>query len=253
MKINKFANGAFILGIIIIFLMILSNLLPSGFLKEFLLSGSFSIAESILMLVTIILIWVNYHLQKVELEKTSNALANQERLMFSQFRQMQYDRLQNVSFKLLELYQKALKETKFTVPNFEAKRLGTDGLSERLRNKYYYLLKDYTALNLKESATKFINDFKNDDEYRIYKNLVYKFLAIHKTLVELKYKEEAKNNFLEPLRFALNNQLTPTEFCIIKSVAVIEEDVEDMIEILKQNHITCTAESAFVELTRIVT
>jgi len=192
MRINSFANGAFILGIIIILLMILSKLLPSCDLKEFLLSGSFSIAESVLTLVTIILIWVNYHLQKVELEKTSDALSIQRRLMFFQFRQMKYERLQNISFKLLELYQKAINETQFRVPNLEHKKLGTYGLSERLKNKYYYLLKDYTSSKLKEFATRFIQDFKNDDEYHVYKNLVYKFLSIHKTLRTsgLKYTEE---------------------------------------------------------------
>lgn len=195
---------------------------------------------------TVILLWQTFALQKEELNKTSYALSQQ--LINSDI-----ERVENVCFKLLDLYKNRLSTFKYYSP---LPIINDYPSGEKSINMF---LKDITpeflfAFSNNEQKTALYLEYKksimNGGNYSILKDLAYKFVAIYKTIfhIEMKYVNLIQNKQLEYLRFAINNQISPAEFVAIKTVILIEEDLHDLIPKLQDYSIIVNEENLMHEL-----
>lgn len=203
-----------------------------------------------LSLASILLLYTAYRLQKKELEATTKALANQYEQMKVQLIQTRLDRLENICFKLLELYLRRVP----TISSFDALSNYKYNGEEAIKNVLRITALDALGIEFinqvlsdkdkKEAFDKFAKAIKaKAHSYNDLKNLTYKFIAIYKCIQNSEKELEAYENltaFFENIRFALNTQITRQEEVMIKTIVLSEDDLQPLIPFLEKFRIHCS-------------
>ncbi len=231
------------------------------------------IAAPVLSLITIILLYNSFLVQKEELKATREALEqsakemqNSSAIMARSEQNAKLERLESIVFKLIDKYENSRDD--FNIKSSTAKK----GI-EVIYNIYKDVMSGYflpdTGLNREEELLKEIptlnnndvklnkinqllgvcfgkikNNYSYDEEYYIkLRPLVYKFIAIYKCVLH----SEIPAEHLDYLKFAINNSLTREEMFFVKLFINQLDDLSNLRTELEPFGIVSTSESIYIQ------
>ncbi|MGV3597527.1 MAG: hypothetical protein ACO1PI_06630 [Bacteroidota bacterium] len=226
------------------------------------------IAAPVLSLITIILLYNSFLVQKEELKATREALEqsakemqNSSTVMERMEQNAKLERLVSIVFKLLDKYENS--RDKFTVYSETAQFIDHKGIDALKHVKDIYLKPNINQSSLRvrqlidevvytyitgtkeqkiDKCLKYIfEDLKGKKFYVELKSLIYKFIAIYKCV--LISKIPAKQ--LDDLRFAINIYLTSEEMFFVKLFINQLDDLSNLRTELEPFGIVSTSEAIY--------
>lgn len=244
-KSRNFTGWVVGITIVLIILFIVINQLLC--IKEFDKIGNFfnGIAAPILSLITIILLYNSFLVQKEELRDTKLALEQT-------LQNAKLERLENIVFKLLEKYENS--RDNFVIDN------NNKGINafKKVKNTLLTLCftnviaeQHYSNLELKSVKEReklvdnlisgMFNTLKKEKYYNDIHSLIYKFIAVYKCLLN----SDISSDKLDYLRFAINNHLTKEEMFFVKLFINQLDDLSNLSTELESFAIISTSESIY--------
>lgn len=224
-------------------------------IKEFGQLGDFfnGIAAPVLSLITIILLYNSFLVQKEELKTASKALEQSVEEMKKSAAIMEraeqnakLERLESICFKLLEKYENSRnsiwpnRSTKYNIGDY-LPSMNTKHLIIALKLKIVNNNNQVDKRMIDQFLNSFIEKLKEENHYNEIKSLVYKFIAIYNCILNSKISPEE----LKYLRFAINNYLTNEEMFFVKLFINQLDDLKNLRTELDPFGIISTSEAIF--------
>ncbi len=228
-KSRNFTGWVIGITIVLIVLFIVINQLLC--IKEFDKIGNFfnGIAAPVLSLITIILLYNSFLVQKEELKTASDALKqsveemkNSAAIMERTEQNAKLERLESIVFKLLEKYENS--RDNFVIDNNKGinafktvkNTLLTLCFTNAIAEQHYSNLELKSVKERDKLVDKLINamfnTLKKEKYYNDIQSLIYKFIAVYKCILH----SNIPSDKLDYLRFAINNHLTKEEMLFVK-------------------------------------
>lgn len=211
------------------------------------------IAAPVLSLITIILLYNSFLVQKEELTATRQALEQSTKEMQNSVASMEraeqnakLERLESICFKLLDKYE----DSRNSVWSDRSSKYNIGDYLPRMNTKYHIIKLKLKIVNNNNQVDKrmidqFLNSFieklKEENHYNEIKSLVYKFIAIYNCILSSKILPEE----LKYLRFAINNYLTNEEMFFVKLFINQLDDLKNLRTELSPFGIESTSESIY--------
>lgn len=211
------------------------------------------IAAPVLSLITIILLYNSFLVQKEELKTASKALeesvkemAKSAAIMERSEQNAKLERLESICFKLLDKYENSRDKI---WPNRNTNQNIGDYLPGMTTKHLFITLKLKIADNnnqvdkkmIDQFLNSFIDKFKEQNYYKEIQSLVYKFLAIYNCILNSKMSVEQ----LQYLRFAINNYLTEEEMFFVRLFINQLNDLSNLRTELEPFGIVSTSEAIY--------
>lgn len=219
------------------------------------------IAAPVLSLITIILLYNSFLVQKEELKATRQALEqstqemkNSAAIMERTEQNAKLERLESIVFKLLEICDNKRQNIQLsdTISSFDVlygKRNDTLHYVGSEATKYWFMKVireqkvENNAKKIPELIASNFESLKNiDDEFfKSLRSFAYSFVAIYKCILHSKISADQ----LDYLRFAINNYVTREEMFLVKLFINQVDDLSNLRTELEPFGITSTSEAIY--------